>query len=496
MNKSRNNIFKIKKIKNLKIFAFYLFFCLAFTSCSKNPNTGKNDLTLFMSKEQEKEIGARQHTRLISGFGGVYEHNSLGVYVASIGADILNSANLDNDSFTFTILNTPIVNAFAAPGGYIYVTRGLLAFCNSEAELAAVISHEIAHIAARHSSQRYSANVLGNIGASILGVAMNSGEIHSLGSLINELGISKFSRSQELEADRLALIYLSKSGYDVDGLSNFLKTLDNLNEFNSKMGFSDSIETSIFSTHPPTKDRIRLSKNNKKPEKNIKNFIDRLDGIIFGDDPSQGIVRNNEFSHPSLKISIKFPIDFVIKNTSSNLVAFKKNKNFIKIDISSGKDFHSDPLVYLKSIWRKNIKFNMSEKINLNRYEAATGYYFSKGSINSYKGKIQIRYLVVRMDNQKYLRFIFISKGNEYTEQDDLYRKIAYSIKELSDIQTQSIVPLRLNFYTVEKSTNSNIFAKNYMQGRNKIKMFDLLNGFNESRKLFKGDKVKILRYQ
>ena len=410
------NIIKEKR-KNKKLISFSLLFLtfMMTLSCSKNPYTQKNDLTLFMNKNQEQKIGDRQHNLLINNFGGVYKSPLLGVYVASIGAKIANSANLNAESFTFTILNTPIVNAFASPGGYIYVTRGLVAMCNSEEELAFVIAHEIAHVIARHSAQRYSRDMLGKIGATILGATVDSNAAHNLGNLVNDLTLARFSRANELEADRLAIKYLIDSGYNPTASGNFLNTLINLREYRKKIGFPQTDNRSVFATHPPTLDRLKLSENLKEEYGNIKaslSFMKNINAIIFGDDPSQGIIINERFIHPELNFSIRVPENFAIENSKKSLIAIKENIALIKIDISNKDEYHSDPLTYLTNIWKTSSKLKFIEVIDINKFKAATGLFFTEGRINQYSGKIQIRYLALRLDETKYLRFIFISRAN------------------------------------------------------------------------------------
>ena len=142
----------------------------ALGACSVNPATGKQSFTAFMSEEKEKEVGASEHPKIVEQFGGVYEYSNLGFYVARVGAKLAQFSELPNLGYTFTILNDEKVNAFALPGGYVYITRGLLAIVADEAEMAGVLAHEIGHITARHSSQRYSATMATNIVLQILGV--------------------------------------------------------------------------------------------------------------------------------------------------------------------------------------------------------------------------------------------------------------------------------------------------------------------------------------
>jgi predicted Zn-dependent protease len=213
-----------------------LFFFLALiiplltqVACSTNPATGKQSFTAFMSVEKEKEVGATEHLKVIERFGGIYQDNKLSYYVARIGAKLVKFSELPNLEYTFTILNDEKVNAFALPGGYVYVTRGLLAIVADEAEMAGVLAHEIGHITARHSSQRYSVTKATNIGLQLLGaigsIAGAPTGANQLASLGGQAALKSYSREQELEADMLGVRYLSRAGYNPNAMTSFFQKL-------------------------------------------------------------------------------------------------------------------------------------------------------------------------------------------------------------------------------------------------------------------------------
>ena len=499
MNKSINNIVEKINNKNLNKFGLLFFVSIILFSCTKNPYTEKNDLTLFMNKNQEQKIGDIQHNKIVNQYGGIYNSPSLGAYIASIGASIANSAELEIDSFTFTVLNTPIVNAFALPGGYIYLTRGLIALCRNESELAFVIAHEMAHVIARHSAQRYSRDILGKIGATIIGVSVDSGAAENLGNLVNDLALARFSRANELEADSLAIKYLIKSGYNPGSSSDFLNTLIELKEHQKNIGFSVSDSRSVFASHPPTVDRVESSRKLSLPYKKVNknnNFIENVNGIIYGDDPSQGILIDESFIHPSLNFSITIPDTFLVDNRAEALTATKKNIALIKIDTSSESNFHSDPIIYLKNIWQSNRKLELIESIEINDFQAATGYFFTNGRINNYTGNIQVRYLAVRLDEKKYLRIIFVSRADDKRYSDKKFQSIASSLKKLNESDLKKSIPLRLFFIKIKSETDISKIIKNEMEGKFQNERFKLLNSLYKKNNLKKGTIIKILKYR
>mgnify|MGYP001982992583 CR=1 FL=1 len=228
-------------------------------SCSKNPYTEKNDLTLFMNKSQEQKIGDRQHNLLTNNFGGIYKSPLLGAYIASIGAKIANSANLNTESFTFTILNSPIVNAFASPGGYIYVTRGLIAMCNNEAELAFVIAHEIAHIQERHSLHQI-VEIVGLSSLAWLIFGLDEGILEEVALVGINLWSMKKSRDFEKDSDLLALEFLENAGLKKE---SFILAIEKLTEHfcpKSKLDKSDcltGVKSGWLATHPTGAERLK-----------------------------------------------------------------------------------------------------------------------------------------------------------------------------------------------------------------------------------------------
>ncbi len=499
MNKSISNIVKKLKNKNLNFFYILFLISLIFLSCSKNPYTEKNELTLFMNKKQEQKIGDNQHNKIINYYGGVYKSPILGEYIASIGANIANSAMLNDQNFTFTILNTPIVNAFASPGGYIYLTRGLVALCRNESELAFVIAHEMAHLLARHTAQSYSRDILGKIGATIIGATVDSRAAEDLGHLVNNLTIAKFSRSNELEADSLAIKYLVKSGYNPRASSDFLSTLIKFKKYRKNIGFPETDFRSLFASHPPTEERIQLSRKltiSENSNRDHSTFYKNVSGIIYGDDPDQGILVDENFIHPSLNFSMRLPKSFLVDNRSQALVAMKKNIAIIKIDVSSKNSFHADPLTYLKNIWQSNKNMELIESLKINDFNAATGYFFANGRINDYSGKIKVRYVAIRLDNSKYLRLTFISRVNGEAFDDENFKSIAFSIRKINEREIKKTIPLRLFFLEVERDISFDLIIKNEMQGQYRSERFVLLNSINQNTTVKKGKIIKVLKYK
>jgi predicted Zn-dependent protease len=217
--------------------------------CSANPVSGENQLAL-MSESEEVQAGQQAHREILAQ-NPPYQNAAVQAYVNRIGQMMAAQSHRNNLRFTFTVLDDPAVNAFALPGGYVYITTGLMAYLNSEAELAGVLGHEIGHVAARHNVSQASWGMVGGIVTSVLSEKLgNKDLINTLG----ELGLSNYSRNQELAADGLGAEYLARAGYDPANMANVIATLQAYEQFS---GASSDPYRDLFSTHPGNDQRLQ-----------------------------------------------------------------------------------------------------------------------------------------------------------------------------------------------------------------------------------------------
>nr|MBC8239863.1 M48 family metalloprotease [Alphaproteobacteria bacterium] len=296
-----------------------MLFMGSIAACTVNPATGERRFTAFMSPEDEKRIGADEHPKIIKQFGGAYDEVQVSGYVAQIGTGLVKVSELSEEQFRFTVLNSDQVNAFALPGGYVYVTRGLIALAENEAELAGVIAHEIGHVTARHTAERYSQAMIANIGLNIAGIIGSAygapRETAQLLSFGTQAVLSGYSREQELESDMLGVRYLGLAGYDTNAMTTFFKKMKANDELRATMTGLPTGEDSFnfASSHPRTTDRITQAihlANNGGPTSTRTDrdrFLDHIDGMIFGDDPKQGVRKGRDFIHPELRFQFTVP---------------------------------------------------------------------------------------------------------------------------------------------------------------------------------------------
>jgi len=297
-----------------------------------NPARGTVEASLI-TPEQERALGAREHLKVLASFGGAYDDPAFSDYVARIGLRVVAASDVPDQLFTFTVLDSPVVNAFALPGGYVYVTRGLLALAEDEAEVAAVLAHEIGHVAARHAAERQQAALgaqLGAAAATILGAVLLGDKAADLVAQLAGLGASAwlagYSREQEREADRLAVRYLVRAGYDPAALARILSALEAWDGLRADLGEAGGAKVPEFlSTHPRTPERVRVALNLAAAapggDRRRDAWLDHVDGLVFGDGPKQGWVEGRTFLHPDLGFAFELPPGFEVENRPDAVIA-------------------------------------------------------------------------------------------------------------------------------------------------------------------------------
>ena len=279
-------------------------------SCAVNPVTGKREFML-LSEADEIKLGQQSDPSIVQMYG-VYDDEGLHTYLDEMGQKMVQKSHRANLKFEFKLMDSPVINAFAVPGGYVYITRGIMAYLNSEAELAGVVGHEIGHVTARHSAKQYSNAQVAQLGLG-LGAVLAPEFADFVGLAAQGVGLLflKFSRDHERQSDDLGVEYATKVGYDAREMSNFFHTLDQMRGTGEGSGLPD-----WFSTHPNPADRVvdvrkQAEEWRKKVDTadlkiNRNEYLNRINGLVYGENPRQGYVENNVFYHPELKF--QFPV--------------------------------------------------------------------------------------------------------------------------------------------------------------------------------------------
>lgn len=479
--------------KNFLSLAVIMTAGLTLQGCSTNPATGKQQFTALMSPAQENKVGATEHEKIIAQFG-LYDNPALSSYVAQVGKRVTQKTERPDVQYKFYVLDTPMVNAFAVPGGYIYLSRGLIGLANNEAQMAAVLAHEAAHITGRHSAERYSRGVVTSLGAGVLGAVLGNqaaGQALGTGS---QLYLSSYSRHQEDEADSLGLRYMTQGGYDPDEMPAFLSALQAQNGLEAKLaGRNPNSGFNYFSTHPATEDRVRKTASEAEafPDSNVKNrdvYLRKINGVTYGDSAKQGFTRGQTFYHPKIGFAFTAPDGYRIINQPTQVIVTANSGAAILYDMakrSSGQSAEN----YLVASWLKDRQGIRAERTSVNGMKAATASF--KGSVN---GKpMTIRVMAIEFAPDSFARFqIAIPSGASQAMIDDL-KRASYSFKRLNNSEKAKLKPYRIRVVTAKSGdTIASMAAKLPFEDKRQER-FRVLNALLPNEALITGKKYKII---
>lgn len=326
--------------------------CLAFASlfllpnCAVNPVTGKKQLA-FMSEEKEIALGKSYDPQVVAEMGQ-YQNPQMAQFLTEKGMAMATKSHRPNLPWKFTLIDSPVVNAFAVPGGFVYFTRGIMAHFNNEAQFAGVLGHEIGHVTARHTVAQQAKQTVGQIG--LIGGMILSPELASQGeSLMQGMGMLflKFGRDAESQSDKLGVEYSTKIGYDAKEMAGFFGTLDRLT------GGAENRVPEFQSTHPdPANRKVRVGElaqqyqaaaaaqgGSPKYEVNRDGYLRLIDGMIYGEDPAQGFVEASNFYHPGLKFQFGVPRNWKLQNSPSAVIMVSNDqKSQMQMKLAQGAD--------------------------------------------------------------------------------------------------------------------------------------------------------------
>jgi len=464
-------------------------------ACSTNPATGDRQFTALMSPAQENTVGAQEHQKVIAQYG-LYENQTIQNYVQRVGEKVTRDTERPDVKYKFYVIDTPIVNAFALPGGYIYISRGLLALANSEAELAAVLGHEAGHITARHSAERYSHAAVTSIGTNILGAVIGNSAVSQALGVGGNLYLSSYSRAQENQSDSLGIRYLKNAGYDPDAMTWFLNNLQNHSSLQSRVdGKSSGPAISYFSTHPATGERIAKTAQEAAANGGGQGTVNReehmrmVDGIAFGDSEAQGFVQGNRFFHPGLGFSFNFPQGYKLQNNPTEVVATGTSGAVMLFDMA-GNAGRLDPVTYLRQIWMKGeTRLENVETIAINGMNAATG--TMDGRINGKAMTIQL--IAIQFKPDVVARFQVGIPKNLSSAQIDTLKSATYSFRALSESEKNAVKPPRIKIVAAKPGDTATSMASDMVVADLKEAHFRVYNAMGPNDSVVAGRLYKIV---
>ncbi|MGE0255023.1 MAG: M48 family metalloprotease [Alphaproteobacteria bacterium] len=464
----------------LRIFAALLAACAAaaaLPACSVNPATGQQMFSL-MSPEEEQRVGAEEHPKILAQFGGAYDNPKIAAYVQQLGARLAAVSEIPNQKFTFTVLDSPIVNAFALPGGYVYISRGLMAVARSEAELAGVVGHEIGHVVARHTAQRYTAAVGAGVGSQILGIFLGGVAAQAATPLLQG-ALASYSRDQELEADTLGVRYIARTGYQTRAMADFLAEMEEYAKHEARLsGEPDPAERyNIMSTHPRTPERVQqaVAAANVVQAGGARTAADEylraIDGMTFGESDSEGLVRGRAFYHRPLDFHFSVPEGFKLTNTPKQVVA--KGPNEAVILFSGGPKYRGAMTSYIRDEWAARAQLSGLERIDVNGMEAGTA-----SARVSVGGKaMDARFVAIRYSADQIYRFVMLTQPGDTARLSVPLRETTYSFRRLTAEERNSVRPRRIAVRTVEPGMTVATFARQMQVDSAPEEWFRVING-------------------
>lgn len=469
----------------------------AVSGCTVNPATGEQDFTPLMSPAQERSLGAQEHPKIIRQYGGVHDDPALTGWIAALGGRLGKASELPNLNFTFTVLDTGDVNAFALPGGYIYVTRGMLALANTEAEVAGVLGHEIGHVTARHTAQRYNAAVGAQLATGLLGVLTGSRAAVQAGQLLGGGLLAKYSRDQELQADGLGIRYMSRLSYNPLAQADVLSSLGRQHDLQKKISGDPDADplASLFASHPSSPERVSRVQAIAR-EKAIPataaygrdQFLRRIDGMIYGDSPKHGFVRDRTFLHPVQRFTFQVPKGYTLINRPNAVYAKGPSGTLVILDLAA-KPRNSDPLAYLSREWAVKYQLGELERITINGMKGATG----GARVQGRSGVRDMRFVVIAHPRGSLYRLLFVTQPNETARSAKALQRITYSFRALPAREARKLKPLRVRIVQVKPGDTVGTLAKRMALPDHKVERFRVLNALDGGAKLKPGELVKIV---
>ena len=488
----RSNHTLPKAIAVLCLLAFAVF------SCSTNPATGRSSFTGLMTTADEVRIGREQNTQLLEAFGGAYDDPALAAYVTKIGNSLASKAERPDITYTFTVLNSPIVNALALPGGYIYISRGLLALAGNEAELAGVLGHEIGHVTARHHAQRQSSQrVAGaaSLGVSILG-ALAGVPLAQGTQMLAASFLASYTRDQEYEADLLGIRYMNAAGYDPKAMATFLAKLNGWTTLEETiMGRDSKDRLDYLATHPNTEDRVRqalsaagLTPTNIAPMVGTDPYLDRVDGMLFGEPISLGVIRGRKFMHPDLRVRFEVPMDYELFDSPQAVYAIGPSNSQIVFS-SAQVPVGISMLEYVRE-GAKKMGLSEATATKVGNFEAATAW----GWVPTNRGQVDFRVVVFRIDRDRAYGFRFIlPKGSMSALLSAVEQATLSSFATITAKEAAQIKPQKLRVLTTVKGDTVEKLARRMDFETLVVPRFQVLNGLTIGGRLKAGTRVKIV---
>lgn len=437
------------------------------------------------TEPNDEVIGRREHPRIVAAFGGIYSDRQAEIMIAQIVSRLLAAADQPNAQFQITILDSPEVNAFALPGGYIYVTRGILALASDSSELAAVLAHEIAHVTLRHARARTDRSrttaIVDRVITSIFGGDPDSSE--------RQVSMAAFSQNQELEADAEGIKIAGKAGFDPHAAARFLGVMSRFATFSAGSETGDD----FLSSHPSTPDRIqkalttsqRLFGDADVGERERDGYMSGIDGLTFGDSPAQGSIVGRTFIHPADEYTFTVPQGYTLQNSSNAVVGVAGDGEAVRFD-STQVPANQSLVDYLKSGWIAGLKAETVTAQTHNGIEMATGL--------AETDQWHFRVSVARLDGVVY-RFIFAAKSDSQRFAEGA-RQTLESFRRTTSSDLAQVQKVAIDVVTARPGDTADSLARRMSGLTRGPELFYIINNLYPGDPVVVGEEYKIVVVQ
>ena len=427
------------------------------------------------------------HAKLVASFGGEYRSPTLSRLVSEITDRLVRAGERPEETYAVTLLDSPVVNAFALPSGRLYVTRGLLALASDTSEVAAVLAHEIAHVTLRHATARSELALRSQLVSRVVADVLNDPVTGAQMESQSKVTLARFSRDQELEADAAGVKMLAGAGYDPYGAARFLTALSRTMALKSGTGTIG--EPDMLATHPGTAERVslvtRAARRIGAPglgSGERARFLAALDGISYGDNPGDGMVRGRRFLHPSLGIAFEAPEGFTIENTRNAVLGTTAEGSrrllFDQVETSTGRGLEE----VLRATWNDAIDVGSVENRTVGDRPAV--FAISKGKDWTF------RLAAIRVGENTY-RMIMAAKGS--TDPDAAFRRWVESLTAIDPAEARALKPLRLQIVTAAFGDAAEALAGRMVVTDRPLDRFLVLNGLERGAALKPGQGYKLV---
>ena len=478
---------------SLRVLAL-LVLLVQLAGCAVNPATGRSDFVM-MSEQQELDLGRRYNQQILKE-NPRYADEKLQAYVQQVGERVARNSHRSQLNYTFTVVDSPDINAFALPGGYIYIHRGLLAYLGSEAELAAVLGHEVGHVTARHSVQQQSQSTAWGLLGQAVAIGTGVGAAGDVTGLVGNAFVRGYGRDMELEADGLGAQYLARSGYDPQAMIQVVKVLKNQEDFaRDQAAERGEAQPSggyhgLFDTHPDNDRRLQQVLGpaqalvTGQQEVNREAFLKHLEGLPFGDSAETGVRHGQRFYHADLNFTLLYPDGWELLNRPDALIGHTADQQaFIALTLEDNPQKLPPAELLRQRVGNQRLVAGVElQQAGLQGYSAVI------------PGSAAKRVAVIQHGARAYL-FVAAVRGRASLEsQDEQFLSVIKSFRSMTRAEKKEAQPLRLHLLKAKSGQTIEALAKGSKLPGDALKTLRLLNDLYPSGQPRAGDWLKVVR--